>query len=58
MQAFVKNGEWNFDTMEMIRLQQENFNLTEKIIRASNNYCKEIFGSECIDVHSISANIS
>ena len=28
MPAFVKNEEWNFDAMEMIHLQQENFNLT------------------------------
>ena len=31
MPAFVKNGEWNSDTMELLRLQQDNFNLTEKI---------------------------
>ena len=38
MPAFVKNGEWNFDTMELLRLQQDNFNLTEKIGRATA-YC-------------------
>ena len=47
MPAFVKNGEWNSDTMELLRLQQDNFNLTEKIDRATNDYCTEMYGRVC-----------
>ena len=48
MPAFAKNGEWNFDMMDMLQLQQENFNLTEKILRATRDFCNETQGYDDI----------
>jgi hypothetical protein len=57
MPFFAKTGEWSFDTMEMLRLQQENFNLTEKIWRSTKDFCYEIQEPECNDINITLPNI-